>query len=144
MVRTMLLGCGLVFSMALPATAADDKEKLVGTWMVTSMEKDGKQQTAEVNKDKTVKITADTITCTGKDGKCDMASRYTLDTSAKPWQATFNCTEGEYKGKTMKGIVKLEGDTLQICFSNPDEAAPTDFKASDAKQCSITLKRVEN
>jgi uncharacterized protein (TIGR03067 family) len=136
MVRTIL---AVAVVMAGVAWAAEDKEKLVGTWTVTASEKDGKRATATDVKGKTVKITADNITC--YDGtKTDMACRYTVDTSSKPWKVEMTCTEGEHKDKKLQGIASLDGDTLRICFSKPDKDAPTEFKTADG-QCSFTLER---
>jgi uncharacterized protein (TIGR03067 family) len=144
--RTMLVVLGIVSVVLLRATASEpandqDKSKLIGTWNVTAEEKDGRHQTADAINGKTVKITANTISCMGKDGKADMSARYELDTSASPWRIELNCTEGEHKGKTVKGIVKLEGDTLRICHAaKPDANAPTEFTTKE-NQCSFTLKR---
>jgi len=145
--RTMLVVVGIISVVMLRATASEpandqDKSKLIGTWNVTAEEKDGRQQTAEAINGKSVKITANTITCQGKDGKSDMAARYELDTSTKPWRIDLNCTEGEHKGKTVKGIVQLDGDTLRICHAKPDENAPTEFTTKE-NQCCFTLKRAE-
>lgn len=138
MVRTIL---AVAVVMAGVAWAAEDKEKLVGTWKVTASEKDGKRATATDLKEKTVKITADTITC--NDGaKTEMACRYTVDTSSKPWKVEMTCTEGEFKDKKLQGIATLDGDTLKICFSKPDKDAPTEFKTSDG-QCCHTLERAK-
>ena len=138
MVRTIL---AVAVVMAGVAWAAEDKEKLVGTWKVTAAEKDGKRSTATDVKEKTVKITADTITC--NDGtKTEMTCRYTVDTSSKPWKVEMTCTEGEFKGKKLQGIASLDGDTLKICHSSPDKDAPTDFKTSDG-QCCLTLERAK-
>ena len=136
MVRTIL---AVAVLMAGVARAAEDKGKLAGTWKVTASEKDGKRATATDVKGKTVKITADSITCS--DGtKTDMACNYTVDTSSKPWKIEMSCTEGEHKGKKMSGIAQLDGDTLKICFSKPDKDAPADFKTADG-QCCFVLER---
>ncbi len=145
--RKLLVVVGIISVVMFRATAAEpandqDKSKLIGTWNVTAEEKDGQKQPADAINGKTVKITANTITCMGKDGKADMAARYELDTSATPWRIELNCTEGEHKGKTVKGIVKLDGDTLRICHAKPDDSAPTEF-TTKANQCSFTLKRSE-
>jgi len=133
-------------SLALVVTVGarpDDKaaEKLVGTWKVTSAEKDGKAETSADVKGKEVRITKDTITCS-KDGKTDMACTYTVDTSSKPWRITMKCTEGEHKGRKLEGIARLEGDTLTLCHARPDGDAPRDFKTKTG-QCCITLERAK-
>jgi uncharacterized protein (TIGR03067 family) len=139
--KTMLVaGAMLVLALQLPAEDKKDAaNKLVGTWTVTAEEKDGKQQTAEGIKDKTVKISRDTITCS-KDSKPDMVCTYRADSSTTPMTITMTCTEGEHKGKTLKGIAELQDDTLRICYSHPDQDAPKDFKTKE-NQCCFTLKR---
>jgi len=140
--RTLLVSAALAFVLAAPI-GADDKgaKNLIGTWKVTACEKDGKAETSTEVKGKEVKITADTITCT-KDGKTDMACTYTLDTSSKPWKIEMKCTKGQHKDKTLKGIARLEGDTLTVCHAKPDKDAPTKFEGKDG-QCCITLERAK-
>jgi uncharacterized protein (TIGR03067 family) len=149
--RTTWLAAAVLLALAAPAWTDERKDskdskdskdatRMVGTWTVMAEEKDGKKQTADEVRDKHVKITRDTITCTDKADKTDMACRYEVDTSKTPWQITANCTEGEYKGKTLKGIVLLDGDNLYLAFAKPDKEAPTDFKTK-ADQFSVALKR---
>ena len=144
MFRMMLAASAWLVLTALPALAADkaDKSKLVGTWNVTGAAKDGKVQAKADVKDKTVKITKDTITCYDSAKKTEMECTYTVDDSGKTWNITMKCTKGEHKDKTLKGIAKLDGDTLQICFSKPDQAAPTGFTTKEG-QCLFTLTRAK-
>lgn len=142
MIRLMLLAAlatPLAWTLA-EEKAASDTSKLVGTWTVTAAEKDGKRETASDIKGKQVKITRDTITCMSGTAKTEMSCSYTLDTSATPWKISMNCTEGEHKDKTLKGIVRLEGDTLRICHAKPDKDVPTGFDTK-AEQCCMTLER---
>ena len=80
-----LVVAALVVAVAVTSTlvAQDRKDnKLVGKWTVTAINKDGKKE--DDVKGKTVTVTENTITC-AKDDKTDMACRYTLDTSSKPF-----------------------------------------------------------
>jgi len=117
-----------------------DASKMVGTWTVTSVETDAKKATADTIKGKEVKVTRDTITCNDKNGKSEMTCSYTVDTSATPWKLEMSCTEGEHKGKKLKGIARLDGDKLNICFAKPDSDAPTKFETKEG-QCCLTLER---
>lgn len=124
---------------------ADDKdakgaEKLVGTWTVTGEESGGVKAAADKIKGKEVKITRDKITCNDGTGKCEMECTYEVDTSATPWKLTLTCTEGEHKGKKLKGIAEVEGDTLKVCYAKPDTDAPTGFTTKEG-QCCVTLTR---
>lgn len=116
------------------ADEADAKaKKMEGTWTVTASSKDGKKAANADIKDKTVKITKDTITCLDKDGKTEQSFSYTVDTSGKPWTITMTGKDGDLKDKKVKGIVELDGDTLKICHAKPDKDAPT--KIADAEGC---------
>ena len=99
-----------------------------------------KAETADTTKGKQVKITRDTITCYDKEGKAEMAATYTVDTSTSPWRIELTGTEGEHKGKKMKGIVSLRDDTLKVCHAKPDGETPTSFKTRDG-ECCFTLER---
>jgi uncharacterized protein (TIGR03067 family) len=140
--KATMVVAGILVAVALQVQAEDKKDapKLTGTWTVTAEEKDGKQQTAEGIQGRQVKITRDTITCTEKDRTTHMAAKYELDASRTPWTISMSCTEGELKGKTVKGIAELQDDTLKICFAQPDQEAPADFKTKE-NQCCITMKR---
>lgn len=140
--RKIMLVAGVLVVVALQVPADDKKDasKVVGTWTVTAEEKDGKQTTAEGIKDKQVKITRDTITCMDKDRNREMAAKYEIDTSRTPWVITLTPTEGEHKGKTLKGIVEVQDDTMRVCYAHPEQDAPKDFKTKE-NQCCFTLKR---
>jgi uncharacterized protein (TIGR03067 family) len=141
MARAMMVAALLV--LVAPAARTEegkDASKLVGTWTVTSAEKDGKAETATTTKGRQVRITRDTITCYDRDGKAEMVCSYTVETAKAPWRIEMTCKEGEHKGKTLKGIVKLEDDTLKVCHAKPDQDAPTSFKTTDG-QCCFTAER---
>jgi uncharacterized protein (TIGR03067 family) len=110
---------------------------------VTACSKDGKTQAKADFKDKTVKITKDTLTCYDSAKKAEMECTYDVDTSGKTWTITMKSTKGEHKGKTLKGIANLDGDTLKVCFAKPGEDAPTTFATTKDGQCSLTLTRAE-
>lgn len=145
MIRTTLAAACALAILAAPMRARDDDDakakakKMQGTWTVTAAEKDGKKLDNADIKGKTIKVTEDKITCM-KDGKTEEAYTYTLDTSGRQWTITLNGTEGEHKDKKLKGIVSLDGDTMKVCFSKPDQDAPTSFQTKDG-QCCYTLTR---
>jgi uncharacterized protein (TIGR03067 family) len=126
-VAGLMTGCG-----------GGDKEKIVGTWVIESMEVAGKSLP---NPDKEAKmvITADKITAKGKD---EDEHTYTLDPSKNPKHIDMTATKGKEKGKTMKGIYTLEGDTFKFAFIFAKEDRPTEFKTDEKNGVMImTLKR---
>jgi uncharacterized protein (TIGR03067 family) len=143
MKKAIALVGGILFVLAFQVQADDkaDAQKLIGKWTVQSQSKNGREETAQNIKGKQVVITRDMITCTDANQQHELAASYQLDTSSKPWTITLTATEGDHKGKTMKGIARLEnGDTLEVCFAEPDQPAPTDFKAGQNHTC-FTLKK---
>ncbi len=87
----------------------------------------------------------------GKTLKVDAPSRrytitVTLDETAKPHKSIdmkINEAPEDAKGKTSKGIYKIEGaDSVVICFSGMGER-PTEFVQNGFEQIVVTLKRAK-
>src|SRR5437773_2528929 len=53
-------------------------------------------------------------------------------------------TSGPASGKTVKGIYKIEGDTITYCWAEPDKDRPKEFESkSGAGVTLMVLKRVK-
>jgi uncharacterized protein (TIGR03067 family) len=66
-----------------------------------------------------------------------------VDPGAKPAAIDFEHAEGALKGKTWKGIYRLDGDTLTTCDNAPsvDQRRPPAFEAkSGSGYVLITFK----
>src|SRR5262249_313622 len=130
-------GAKMKYGMALMAVmfvwtpaiiAEDSKTELEGKWVVIRLERQGKELKAQ--KDMTAAITGNKFSVTSGD-KVVVAGTFKLDTSKKPWADDMTYTEGPDKGKTFKGISKLEGDVVTFCRpTSPDGERPTEFKTS--------------
>ena len=77
----------------------------------------------------------------GTEGKADTGT-YKLDAKKSPMTLDLIPPE-EKKGKIAQGIVKVEGDTLTICFAKEGDR-PTAFEAKEGQaSILIVMKRVK-
>lgn len=120
--------------------AKKDREKLAGTWKVTSAERDGQPDKRSQNALTTFqadgKFTVKFTDGTGGDGT------FTLDPTKKPRAVDYTLNYGPDKGKLHEGIYELEGDTLKICRSEPGKPRPTEFATkTDSGHMLLVLRR---
>src|SRR5262245_28878345 len=120
--------------------AKSEREKLAGTWKVTSAERDGQPDKVSLNALTTVKADgklhvkfADSTTGEGT---------FKLDPTKKPKAIDYTLDYGPNKGKLHEGIYVLEGDTLKICRSDPGKPRPKEFATkTDSGQMLFVLTR---
>jgi uncharacterized protein (TIGR03067 family) len=104
-------------------------EKLQGTWRYVSFEIDGNKMPEE-------KVKKITITCNGekwviREGdKVSTAGTHKLDATKEPHEIDWVFTQGEARGATLRGIYEFKGDTIRLCFSDPQgKERPKSFTA---------------
>jgi uncharacterized protein (TIGR03067 family) len=118
--------------------AKDDQKNIQGAWTVVSIEQGGEKQPEEKVKDVRITFGAD-----GKGhikhGDKEMDMTYELDSAKSPKQITVK----HDNGVTMRGIYKLDGDTLTVCMGEEDSnERPTEFATkAGSKAHMVTLKR---
>lgn len=120
---------------------AQDTGNIQGAWTVVSAERDAKP-TAEVAGHR-LTFSGDTFTIQ-HEGHALYRGTYSVDSSRKPASIDFAHTEGALKGKTWKGIYRLDGEALRICDNAPSMAKPrpTQFSAkSGSGYICIVFKR---
>jgi RNA polymerase sigma factor (sigma-70 family) len=105
--------------------ARSDKELLQGKWTATSVEVEGKDVSDDDGdgggfKNATWEFIGDKIKVKAGDKFINFAMK--LDPAAKPKHIDLNvedASEADEKGKSMKGLYVLVGDTLKICSPIP-------------------------
>jgi uncharacterized protein (TIGR03067 family) len=119
-----LVVLGFVAAHEIPAQ--DVKTELEGSWDLIGFEKDGKK----VQDPKSAKLTVKGATFVVSSGdKIIAGGTSKLNTKKTPKEIDAMYTEGADKGKSYKGIYKLEGDTLTFCRAGaPEQERPSEFK----------------
>lgn len=110
-----VLGLCLTVSARADEKADADLKALVGKWRVEKSELGGKDIT------EVLKVLKFEISEGGKylaqHGENKDEGTFTVDPSKSPKQMVVKGNGGPNKGKTIKAIYKLDGDTLTICYN---------------------------
>src|SRR5262249_58973132 len=94
--------------------AGEAARKLEGPGAVVSGQDQGKPVPPEKLQGNLVVFSKDTIVANDKDNKKVFVMSYKLDPARKPSAIDMTISEGPQKGKSAKGIYKLEGDTRRL------------------------------
>jgi len=134
---TFAIWAGLFLSQGTARALGDDKPQsellkpLQGTW---STEGEGLEAKWIFEGEK-VKVTVNGT---------EYACKVKVDTEAKPF-ATIDLVidEGpeDAKGKTSKGIYKLDGEKLTLCVSHPGKERPKEFIQVEDEAVLFTMKK---
>ena len=109
--------------------------KFKGTWSAVSLESpDGMKAPDEVVKELKITFSDEQAIARIKDE--EKKATYKLDPTQKP--PTIDWTDE--RGKTLKGIYQLEGDTLKICISEKGNR-PKEFKTDAATETGLVVLR---
>jgi uncharacterized protein (TIGR03067 family) len=105
-----------------------------GTYTVASLSKGGEPAPDEFTKSVTIVIEKNTLTFKmGKD--MDKTATIVVDPAQKPVAIDLTPKDGPDAGKPMLGIIKVEKDSVTLCFPDePKAARPKEFaspKGSD-------------
>jgi RNA polymerase sigma-70 factor (ECF subfamily) len=125
-----------------PAKASDDKQKLQGTWVWVEAVRGGKKAAPAEIKDFKMIFHGDKVTGSGGPGGEKQEATFTLDSTQKPKTIDMAAQDGPDKGKTVRGIYSLEGDTLKLCFKDDDGSdRPTEFASTAGNNLVLLVLR---
>jgi len=114
-------------SAALGAEPVNQKA-LLGSWTCSSAVIDGKPLAAETAMELRLTLTADRYK-TERGPQVLFDSTYKIDGTKTPAQIDMIGTEGDLKGKAALGVLKLDGDTLTMCYVMPGKERPMAFES---------------
>jgi uncharacterized protein (TIGR03067 family) len=125
-----------VAKTTVPSTRSDDSN-IQGTWCVVASKDSGRTAPPEALRDIRFVIMKDKMTM--ESGGRKQESAYTLDPSTSPKSIDLTTN-----GRTKPGIYDLQGDTLQICFSESTDKRPTAFdtQPDSVNDVVLTMKRM--
>ena len=66
-------------------------------------------------------------------GDAVLKGTHTLDTSQSPMAIDAEDTAGPFEDMSLKGIFKVDGDELTICFAPPGNDRPAEFSTKEGK-----------
>ena len=127
-----------LLAIAPITTKNDDAKKIQGTWVMVSKEEDGRKRTVAGE----LKYTIGPDRISNANLK-EAGDQYKLDADKKPKTIDLVPGDGPEKGKTVKGLYELDGDTLRICLATQATMPrPTEFASSKGVQI-LVLKRIK-
>jgi uncharacterized protein (TIGR03067 family) len=123
---------GLLLTAGAPPDAAKkDLKHLHGTWQLSSEVQSGNEQTPEYVKTMTLTFDKKGDWVLEKDGQLLYKGSTKLDPTKKPKEVDFTLTtDDENKGKEVRGIYELKGDSFRLCFAVENDR-PTAFESKE-------------
>jgi uncharacterized protein (TIGR03067 family) len=133
----LLLVTGFLVASAFAQPAQTDLEKIKGTWVVTSIQKEGK--TIDNVGDLKFVFSDAKMTVTEAQNEDAAEGTFKLDPSKNPREIDIAYEKGPQKGTKMKGIYAVEGDSLKMCFcllkmgATEQAKVPAKFEGSEVQ-----------
>src|SRR5262245_49636138 len=115
-----------------------------GVWTGVSVINNGERMADEKAKNLRLTLSADRYkTELGQQVLFD--STYTINTAKTPAHIDIIGTEGELKGKPALGLIKVDGDTLTMCYVMPGSERPSALDSPPGSRITLlVMKRVDS
>jgi uncharacterized protein (TIGR03067 family) len=136
-----LMALGLVIAATGVSIAEDKKDPIAGKWTVESVTRDGKAVDAFKGAVREIGDGKSTLTPPADSKAPASTATYTLDTTKTPITIDIKPKGGTYDGKTLLGIVKVDGDTLTIAFAEPGKDRPTKFESPEGSGVVLSVHK---
>jgi uncharacterized protein (TIGR03067 family) len=117
----------LLLYLAHAPQPGNDLKKLEGNWLMAEMEHGGKKTPAKQLAKMALEVSGNKITTRESGEITEEAVISSMDGKSKPAAFDLKITSGSDSGKVVKGIYKLDGDTLTICVAEPGKDRPEAF-----------------
>src|SRR5438270_681647 len=122
----------LALTAAMIGFAAADEatmKTVAGKWEVMSVTRDGQADDSLKGAIRQHDDAKYTVTPPAGSSAAVVAGAFVVDATKTPATIDMKPTGGRYKDKTLKGIVKLDGDRMTIAFAEPEKARPKEFES---------------
>ena len=132
---------GAVTCDAEAAAVPDDLARFQGTWQLLAAETNGTQAPDERVKSIRLMVRGNTHTVRIGDQVIAHDVRFAIDPSKTPKEVTDTIGERPDKGKEIRGIYNLVGDTLVSCVAPAGKDRPTEFNAREGTGWTLRVFR---
>src|ERR1043165_1396316 len=122
-----------LLALAICASPVQDKKSnatIQDTWNIAIVEQDGvKEPRKKPRPARVITFQKDGFELK-EDGRVVESGGYKIDASKSPITIDLAIEEGEWKGKTLPGIIDIKGDALQLCLDLNGKNRPGKFETA--------------
>lgn len=127
----LLAGCrGAATTPAEEPGLSEEELALQGSWRAVYAERRGRELPPERVRKVRVVVEGDSLWLIEGTGDGELAV-FELDPAQDPKAIDIIVQKGVDRGKRAPGIYHVEGDTLKLCWAEPDRSRPAQFTTED-------------